>query len=208
MAIDAAVSVAWLAVLVGLTVSTHFRPAAGERTLALLLLAPLASLPLAVRRRWPVPVFCVVLAASVACGVVGLKVSTVTGATYALYTVAVQADRRWSLLALAAVEAGAVVNGAEAGAGVNVTLATASKGNAVNAAFAVLAQLTVWIAADSVRRRAYAASLRERSLREALSEQRLQIARELHDIVSHAMSVVAVQAGVGSHLIVTRPDEA
>jgi signal transduction histidine kinase len=207
-AIDAAVSVAWLAVLVGLTVSTHFRQATGERTLALLLLAPLASLPLAVRRRWPVPVFFVVLAASVACGVVGLKVSTLTGPTYALYTVAVQADRRWSLLALAAVEAGALVNGAEAGAGVNVTLA-ASKGNAVNAAFTALAQLTVWIAADSVRRRrAYSASLRERSLREALSEQRLQIARELHDIVAHAMSVVAVQAGVGSHLIATRPDEA
>jgi signal transduction histidine kinase len=207
-AIDAAVSVAWLAVLVGLTVSTHFRQATGERTLALLLLAPLASLPLAVRRRWPVPVFFVVLAASVACGVVGLKVSTLTGPTYALYTVAVQADRRWSLLALAAVEAGALVNGAEAGAGVNVTLA-ASKGNAVNAAFTVVAQLTVWIAADSVRRRrAYSASLRERSLREALSEQRLQIARELHDIVAHAMSVVAVQAGVGSHLIATRPDEA
>ena len=65
-AIDVAVSVAWLAVLVGLTVSTHFRQAAGERTLALLLLAPLASLPLAVRRRWPVPVFFIVLAASVA----------------------------------------------------------------------------------------------------------------------------------------------
>jgi signal transduction histidine kinase len=72
-----------------------------------------------------------------------------------------------------------------------------------------LVQLTVWIAADGVRRRhAYSASLRERSLREALSGQRLQIARELHDIVSDAMSVVAVQAGVGSHLIATRPEEA
>ena len=49
-AIDAAVSVAWLAVLVGLAVSRHFRQSGGERTLALLLLAPLASLPLAVRR--------------------------------------------------------------------------------------------------------------------------------------------------------------
>jgi uncharacterized membrane protein YoaK (UPF0700 family) len=101
MAIDAAVAVAMLAVLVGLAVSRHFHQSAGERTLALLLLA---SLPLAVRRRWPVPVFFVVLAASVACGVVGLSVSTLTGPTYALYTVAVQADRKWSLLALAAVE--------------------------------------------------------------------------------------------------------
>jgi signal transduction histidine kinase len=209
MAIDAAVAVVWLAVLVGLAVSRHFHQSGGERTLALLLLAPLASLPLAVRRRWPVPVFLVVLAASVACGVVGLKVSTLTGPTYALYTVAVQADRTWSLLALAAVEAAALVNGAEAGAGVTVTLATAGTGSGLNAAFTVLAQLTLWIAADGVRRRrAYSASLRERSLREALSEQRLQIARELHDIVAHAMSVVAVQAGVGSHLIATRPDEA
>lgn len=209
LAIDAAVSVLWLAVLEGLVVSRHFHQSGGQRTLALLLLAPLASLPLAVRRRWPVPVFFVVLAASVACGVVGLRVSTLTGPAYALYAVAVQADRRWSLLALAAVEAGAAVNGAEAGAGVNVTLATAGKGGVANAAFTALAQLTVWIIADSVRRyRAYSASLRERSLHEALSEQRLQIARELHDIVSHAMSVVAVQAGVGSHLIATRPDEA
>src|ERR1700729_1363844 len=135
MAIDAAVSAVLLAVLVGPVVSWHPRPSGGDRTLALLLLAPLASLPLAVRRRWPVPVFFVVLAASVACGVVGLRVSTLTGPTYALYTVAVQADRRWSLLALAAVEAGAVVNGAAAGIGVNVTLATATKGGVVNAAF-------------------------------------------------------------------------
>jgi signal transduction histidine kinase len=209
MAIDAAVSVAMLAVLVGVAVSRHFHQSGGERTLALLLLAPFASLPLAVRRRWPVPVFFIVLAASVAYTVLGARVSTVTGPTYALYTVAVQADRLWSLLALAAVEAAALVNGAEAGFGVNVTLATTSKGNTVNAAFAALVQLTVWIAADGIRRRrAYSASLRERSLREALSEQRLQIARELHDIVAHAMSVVAVQAGVGSHLIATRPDEA
>src|SRR5689334_23724152 len=76
MAIDAAVAVAWLAVLVGLAVSWHPHQSAGERTAALLLLAPFASLPLAVRRRWPVPVFVVVLAASVACGVVGLRVST------------------------------------------------------------------------------------------------------------------------------------
>ena len=210
MAIDAAVSVALLAVLVALAVSRHFHQAGGERTITLLLLAPFASLPLAVRSRWPVPVFFVMLAASVACGVIGLRVSTLIGPTYALYTVAVQADRTWSLLALAAVEAGALVNGAEAGVGVNVTLTTTtSKGSTLNVAFTLLAQLTVWIVADSVRRRrAYSASLRERSLREALSGQRLQIARELHDIVAHAMSVVAVQAGVGSHLIATRPDEA
>jgi signal transduction histidine kinase len=200
MAIDAAVSVAMLAVLAGVAASAHPRHSGGSHALALLLLAPLASLPLAVRRRWPVPVFFVVLTASVAYGVLGPRASTVTGATYALYTVAVQASRTWSLLALAA---------AEAGVALNATLAATGKDSAVNDAFTALVQLTVWIAAEGIRRhRAYVASLRERSLRAALAEQRLQIARELHDIVAHAMSVVAVQAGVGSHLIATRPDEA
>src|SRR3984885_13812327 len=83
MAIDAAVSVAMLAVLTGVAASRHPGHSHGEHTLALLLLAPFASLPLAVRRRWPVPVFFVVLAASVACGVVGLRVSTLTGPPYA-----------------------------------------------------------------------------------------------------------------------------
>jgi signal transduction histidine kinase len=210
LAIDAAVSVVLFAVFASVAVSRHLHPSGGERTLAMFVLAPFASLPLAVRRRWPVPVFFVVLAASVAYSVFGARVTSATAATYGLYTVAVQADRKWSLLALAAVEVGAVVNATEPGIGVSVTLGgTTSKGSGVNAAFTALVQLTVWIAADGIRRRrAYAASLRERSLREALSGQRLQIARELHDIVSHAMSVVAVQAGVGSHLIATRPDEA
>jgi signal transduction histidine kinase len=200
MAIDAVVSVAALAALAVVATSAHPHHLSGVHRLALLLLAPTASLPVAVRRRWPVPVFFVVLAASVAYGALGPKVSYATGATYALYTVAVQADRAWSLIALAAVEAGV---------GVNAALAATGKDSVMFAAFTALVQLTVWIAADGIRRRrSYSASLRERLLREALSEQRLQIARELHDIVSHAMSVVAVQAGVGSHLITTRPDEA
>jgi signal transduction histidine kinase len=72
-----------------------------------------------------------------------------------------------------------------------------------------LLQLMVWVIGDGVRRhRAYAARMQQQSLRRALAEQRLQIARELHDVIAHAMSVVAVQAGVGSHVIATRPDQA
>jgi signal transduction histidine kinase len=40
-----------------------------------------------------------------------------------------------------------------------------------------------------------------------LAEERLRIARELHDIVAHTMSVIAVQASVGAHVIDTRPAE-
>ncbi len=42
----------------------------------------------------------------------------------------------------------------------------------------------------------------------AVSDERLRIARELHDVVAHAMSIVAVQAGVAAHVIDEQPDEA
>ena len=39
----------------------------------------------------------------------------------------------------------------------------------------------------------------------AVTEERLRIARELHDVVAHSMSLIAVQAGVGAHVIRTDP---
>ena len=72
---------------------------------------------------------------------------------------------------------------------------------------------------DSVRlRRAYTAALEARAAdlersqqteaQRAVAEERLRIARELHDVVAHAMSVVAVQSGVGAHVIDADPAEA
>ena len=42
--------------------------------------------------------------------------------------------------------------------------------------------------------------------RRAVSEERLRIARDLHDVVAHSMSVIAVQAGVANHLMDERPE--
>jgi signal transduction histidine kinase len=42
----------------------------------------------------------------------------------------------------------------------------------------------------------------------AVAEERLRIAQELHDVVAHSMSVIAVQAGVGAHVLDAQPDEA
>ncbi|WP_165495251.1 sensor histidine kinase [Actinomadura roseirufa] len=69
-----------------------------------------------------------------------------------------------------------------------------------------------WAAGQMTRaRRAYEAGLSEQAERRAraeLTRERLGIARELHDVVAHSMSVIAVQAGVGHHVIARHPDEA
>jgi signal transduction histidine kinase len=66
-------------------------------------------------------------------------------------------------------------------------------------------------------RQVYAAQLEERTAelerareelaRRAVVEERLRLARELHDVVAHAMSVIAVQSGVGAHVAASRPEE-
>ncbi len=40
------------------------------------------------------------------------------------------------------------------------------------------------------------------------ADERLRLARELHDVVAHSLSVIAVQAGIGAHLIERQPAEA
>ena len=60
-------------------------------------------------------------------------------------------------------------------------------------------------------RRAYVASIHDRAEQEARSrvdEERLRIARELHDVVAHTMATINVQAGVAAHVLSSRPEAA
>jgi signal transduction histidine kinase len=43
---------------------------------------------------------------------------------------------------------------------------------------------------------------------QAVAEERNRLARELHDVVAHGMSVITVHAGIGAHLIDTKPSQA
>jgi signal transduction histidine kinase len=49
---------------------------------------------------------------------------------------------------------------------------------------------------------------RQEEARRAVTEERLRIARELHDVIAHSMSVIAVQSAVGHHVMDTQPDQA
>jgi signal transduction histidine kinase len=64
--------------------------------------------------------------------------------------------------------------------------------------------LAAWALGDAVRSRRQQQQDQQRELVEAaVTEERLRIARELHDVVAHSMSLIAVQAGVGAHVIRT-----
>jgi signal transduction histidine kinase len=49
---------------------------------------------------------------------------------------------------------------------------------------------------------------RDEEAKRAVADERLRIAQELHDVVAHSMGVIAVQAGVGAHVIDNDPAEA
>ena len=65
-----------------------------------------------------------------------------------------------------------------------------------------------WIIGITIRdRRAHAAQELEQRTGQAVDEERLRIARELHDIVAHSMSLIAVKAAVANHVADDRPQE-
>ncbi len=58
------------------------------------------------------------------------------------------------------------------------------------------------------RRNAELTAEREANARRAVLEERVRIARELHDVVAHHVSLMGIQAGVAQRLFDSRPDEA
>jgi signal transduction histidine kinase len=74
---------------------------------------------------------------------------------------------------------------------------------------AALCVIIAWFTGYIVRqRRRYAIGLQDEAASKAVAQERLRIARELHDVVAHSMSVIAVQAGYGQYVIDTQPADA
>ena len=131
----------------------------------------------------------------------------------AMYLVASRVRRRLSIWAgaIAAVAQGAALLHAAVGSGGGPAAAEPIE------AFLPLA--AAWFVGDAVAaRRRYQAGLaaqaeRERAAeseraRQQVREERVRIARELHDVVAHTLAVMTVQAGVGRRLMTNRPAEA
>jgi signal transduction histidine kinase len=175
-------------------------------------LVVLANGSLAFRRRWPLAVYLLATTATVVGYLADYPEAGLPfTALIAVYTLASQAtDRRVTVLAtaplfviipvmFAAANRGDFEIGTLVGNLTTFTLA-AIWGDRKKVREAYFEQLELR-AAEKERERYEAAE-------RAAADERLRIARELHDVVAHAMSVVAVQSGVGAHVIDTRPDEA
>ncbi|MFC5182509.1 sensor histidine kinase [Actinomadura harenae] len=66
-----------------------------------------------------------------------------------------------------------------------------------------------WMVGDTVReRRAHAEALKDQATARAVTDERLRIARELHDVVAHSIGIIAIQAGVGGRVMESQPSEA
>lgn len=182
----------------------------GAITIALLLLQ---SLPLIVRRHAPLAVLLVVVSATVvqiALLPPGEDLLAGLGLLVAVYTVGERLDRPTSL-------------GLTALTGVMIAALLIGRGGVPdvlqNLIQTELILAVAWLVGDAARiRRIYTESLveharlieseREERTRRAVLEERERIARELHDVVAHHVSVIVIQAGGGLSALDRRPEEA
>jgi signal transduction histidine kinase len=176
------------------------------------LLLAIGPLALVFRRRWPLGVLAAVMAVSAAYSARTYPEGG-TGFTgfVALYTVAVWEERRWLVAAATAVTVALAVATEVVFYGT-----TMIEGEPLYVAVVVFS--ASWLGEAVRNRRAYVAELRDRAeraertreeeARRRVDEERLRIARELHDVVSHSIGVISVQAGVASHVLERRPDKA
>lgn len=186
----------------------QLRPVPGIESYALL---ALAFLPLAARRRFPLSVLAITTVAAGLYEYLPNPPSMVFVAPLvALYTVGTLRGRRTLVIATVCA---AVVQLA-------VTLPSWGDATFWGEALRVVSMLGVAAAlGDATRnRRAYVIEVEQRAIdaertrdEEAarrVDEERLRIARELHDVTAHSLSIIAVQSGAASAVLDSDPAEA
>jgi signal transduction histidine kinase len=156
----------------------------------------LAHLPVALRRRAPLVIFAVVQVAGVAYISLGYwPVASAFGSMLVLYTVASVYPARIAVGCAAMMTAKWVYAG--------VISDSLSMGSVVGQAL-LYCSVLVWSGTLARRSHALGRQLRaeqaERARREVAAE-RGRIARELHDVVAHHMSVISVQAGLARFVL-------
>ncbi|MET7456158.1 sensor histidine kinase [Streptomyces sp. NPDC005574] len=208
----------WAAVLFGISVVSGAARHTGAGTESLAVIVPIAFLLSAVvafRRRMPEKM----LLLAIALGAAQLALdAAVTAADFAMlvivYTVAATGARWASRLALTTGLCAAPLAQLRW-----PNHETSVLGNVAIMIFQTVPFALAWVLGDSIRtRRAYFAQLEERAARlekereaqakVAVAAERARIARELHDVVAHNVSVMVVQADGAAYVLDAAPDQA
>jgi len=171
---------------------------------AALLLVAAAALVLAERRRHPITVLAISVTAVSVYSLLGyVNGAALLSPTLALYAVSVAVPVREGLVA-ALVTLVALMTAT----GVSNPFGITGGGFFLIPAL-IAAAFFGGIAVSN--RRAYVASIQARAEDEAsrrVGEERLRIARELHDVVAHTMATINVQATAAAHVLTERPETA
>jgi signal transduction histidine kinase len=192
------------------TLARPFFPEHGATPLSYVLMV-FAFAPLALRRRFPLVVLAVVTAAAALYSAMPNPPSILFIAPLiAVYTVGVERDRRTvvvSAVAAATMLVGAsFVVGGVSGFWTSLVVTTAPIAVAASFGDATRVQ-RAYVAAIELRAAEAERSREEEALRR-VDEERLRIARELHDVVAHSLSIIAVQSGAAVHVIDSDPAQA
>jgi signal transduction histidine kinase len=173
-----------------------------QDTPAMFLFAALGSLPLVWRRRWPVLVTFVTGIATVVLALNDLLKEVPYGQLVATYTFASLASPRWRAFGIVA-----------SIAGIAVSLTPKSSLLPVGATVILFAAAYA-LGAIARSRRELIATLEARAQQlaadyaEAASRERERIARDMHDILAHSVSIIVVQAEAGPVVVRSDPDRA
>jgi signal transduction histidine kinase len=168
----------------------------------------------AVRRHWPFAVFVTTALASVAYYILDFPDGPGwLGLFVAIYTLTALGDGRRSLViagvGIAALAAAWLIAAADIEPPAAIGWVFFRIGASVmSAALGESVRSRRFIAAEALERAELAERTREEEARARVDEERLRIAREVHDTVAHAIAIINVQSGVTAHVLDKRPEQA
>jgi signal transduction histidine kinase len=195
-------------------ITSQIEPSNGERSVDTLAVATMVTAggALALRRRLPRAVLAVITGALIvytARRYAGGPIYLTLG--FAFYTLAANAEHRRDALVAAVVSVLAMIVGGIAATGTEQLTWHV-------AVFPGWAAAAIFLGDAQRNRREYLAGLEERArhleetrdeeARRRVAEERLRIARDLHDVVAHSIATINLQSGVAAHVLERRPDEA
>jgi signal transduction histidine kinase len=174
----------------------------GEGTPSMFLFAALASLPLVWRRRWPVLTTFITGIATVVLALADLLHEVPYGQLVATYTFAALASPRWRAIGIVS-------------SAVGLAISLTPKSNLLPVGATVILFVAAYaLGAIARSRRELIETLEARARKlaadyaEAASHERERIARDMHDILAHSVSIIVVQAEAGPVVVRSDPDRA